>query len=200
MTDSCDEVLDWERWAREVLTDWRVPFDNHRVGLRLGITQELCDLRDERDVLAARLAGTQDLYVQACEQRDDALALLTKVSLRKSCEGTQPYICHGLATARARLAEADALIAKGLAVVHDFLPNIGRCVLQDYQRMNEFCSEAAARAGDSAIDDLKVSIAPSVAELWVCDCGWKNIDREGVCFACQKPRATSTVEASRNGK
>ena len=110
MTDSWDEVLDWERWAREVLTDWRVPFDNHRVGLRLGITQELCDLRDERDAPSARLAGTQDLYVQACEQRDDALALLTKVSLRKSCEGTQPYICHGLATARARLAEAVALL------------------------------------------------------------------------------------------
>lgn len=32
------------------------------------------------------------------------------------------------------------LVAKGLAVVHDFLPNIGRCVLQDYQRMNEFCA------------------------------------------------------------
>ena len=64
----------------------------------------------EYDALAARLAGTQDLYVQACEQRDDALALLTKVSLRKSCEGTQPYICHGLATARARLAEAVALL------------------------------------------------------------------------------------------
>lgn len=50
----------------------------------------------------------------------------------------------------ARLAEAEVLIAKGLAVVHDFLPNIGRCVLQDYQRMNEFCCEAAARAADSA--------------------------------------------------
>ena len=53
--------------------------------------------------------------------------------------------------AEARLAEADALIAKGLAVVHDFLPNIGRCVLQDYQRMNEFCSEAAARTAVSAV-------------------------------------------------
>ena len=52
--------------------------------------------------------------------------------------------------AATRLAEADALIAKGLAVVHDFLPNIGRCVLQDYQRMNEFCSEAAARTAVSA--------------------------------------------------
>ena len=60
--------------------------------------------------------------------------------------------------------------------------------------------EAFLRPTVSAIDDRKVSIAPSVAELWVCDCGWKNIDREGVCFACQKPRATSTVEASRNGK
>lgn len=47
---------------------------------------------------------------------------------------------------RSRLAEAEVLIAKGLAVVHDFLPNIGRCVLQDYQRMNEFCCEAATRA------------------------------------------------------
>lgn len=55
----------------------------------------------------------------------------------------------------ARLAEADALIAKGLAVVHDFLPNIGRCVLQDYQRMNEFCSEAAKRAADSANEGAK---------------------------------------------
>jgi hypothetical protein len=52
---------------------------------------------------------------------------------------------------RSRLVEADALIAKGLAVVHDFLPNIGRCVLQDYQRMNEFCSEAAARTAVSAV-------------------------------------------------
>ena len=59
MTDSWDEVLDWERWAKEVLTDWRVPFDNHKVGLRLGITQQLCDLRDERDALAARLAEAE---------------------------------------------------------------------------------------------------------------------------------------------
>ena len=59
MTDSWDEVLDWERWAKEVLTDWRVPFDNHKVGLRLGITQQLCDLRDERDALAARLAALE---------------------------------------------------------------------------------------------------------------------------------------------
>ena len=65
MTDSWDEVLDWERWAKEVLTDWRVPFDNHKVGLRLGITQQLCDLRDERDAIAARLADVSGMLVEA---------------------------------------------------------------------------------------------------------------------------------------
>ena len=64
MTDSWDEVLDWERWAKEVLTDWRVPFDNHKVGLRLGITQQLCDLRDERDALAARLAEAERVILR----------------------------------------------------------------------------------------------------------------------------------------
>ena len=67
MTDSWDEVLDWERWAKEVLTDWRVPFDNHKVGLRLGITQQLCDLRDERDALAARLAEAERLLVEGMD-------------------------------------------------------------------------------------------------------------------------------------
>lgn len=66
---------------------------------------------------------------------------------------------------RSRLAEADALIAKGLAVVHDFLPNIGRCVLQDYQRMNEFCSEAAARAAVSAVQPERCCV-----DYPRCDC------------------------------
>lgn len=66
---------------------------------------------------------------------------------------------------RSRLAEADALIAKGLAVVHDFLPNIGRCVLQDYQRMNEFCSEAAARTAVSAVQPERCCV-----DYPRCDC------------------------------
>ena len=68
-------------------------------------------------------------------------------------------------TVAARLAEADALIAKGLAVVHDFLPNIGRCVLQDYQRMNEFCSEAAARTAVSAVQPERCCV-----DYPRCDC------------------------------
>jgi hypothetical protein len=70
MTDSWDEVLEWERWAKEVLTDWRVPFDNHKVGLRLGITQQLRDLRDERDALAARLAEKEAAFKQLEEAAD----------------------------------------------------------------------------------------------------------------------------------
>ena len=38
-----EAVLDWERWAAEVLTDFRVPFDNHKVALRLGIVQLIHD-------------------------------------------------------------------------------------------------------------------------------------------------------------
>jgi hypothetical protein len=34
------------------------------------------------------------------------------------------------------------LVAKGLAVVEDFMPNIGVCALQDYARLNEFLIEA----------------------------------------------------------
>ncbi len=77
----------------------------------------------------------------------------------------------------ARLAEADALIAKGLAVVHDFLPNIGRCVLQDYQRMNEFCSEAAARTAVSAVQPERCCV-----DYPRCDCNSPaeaNLNAEG---------------------
>jgi len=38
--------------------------------------------------------------------------------------------------------EKEALIAKGLEVVDDFMPNIGNCALQDIGRLNEFCMEA----------------------------------------------------------
>ena len=86
----------------------------------------------------------------------------------------------------ARLAEADALIAKGLAVVHDFLPNIGRCVLQDYQRMNEFCSEAAARTAVSAVQPERCCV-----DYPRCDCN-SPAEMEAACVKCgYKPWATS---------
>ncbi len=33
------ELADNERWMREVLTDFRIPFDDHKIGRRLAFTQ-----------------------------------------------------------------------------------------------------------------------------------------------------------------
>ena len=43
-----------------------------------------------------------------------------------------------LSTLRARVAELEALVLQGGAVVKDFLPSIGSCALQDYGRLNSF--------------------------------------------------------------
>lgn len=74
---------------------------------------------------------------------------------------------HSKADIAAELAHRDIeierlrkLVTKGLAVVHDFLPNIGRCALQDYQRMVLFCVEAgvigvtAGTPGDGETDSV----------------------------------------------
>ena len=33
------ELADNERWMREVLTDFRIPFDDHKIGRRMAFTQ-----------------------------------------------------------------------------------------------------------------------------------------------------------------
>ncbi len=38
-----NEWRDWERWAREVCTDFKLPFDDHKVGMRLAITQWMAE-------------------------------------------------------------------------------------------------------------------------------------------------------------
>lgn len=48
---------------------------------------------------------------------------------------------------RGEIEHLRALVLQGLAVVDDFLPNIGQCVLQDYGRLNEFCMEARRLLG-----------------------------------------------------
>jgi hypothetical protein len=50
---SWETVLDWEKWAAEVLTDFRMPFDNHKVGLRLAIVELIHDFRADRDAARA---------------------------------------------------------------------------------------------------------------------------------------------------
>jgi hypothetical protein len=100
--------------------------------------------------------------------RDEYAELLKRLNHTSNHEASAPLVDWRdaeLDRLRRELAEADALIAKGLAVVHDFLPNIGRCVLQDYQRMNEFCSEAAARAAVSAVQPERCCV-----DYPRCDC------------------------------
>ncbi len=43
-----DEARQDERWLREMLADYRVPFDDHAVGRRIALNQFIHDLRDER--------------------------------------------------------------------------------------------------------------------------------------------------------
>lgn len=90
----------------------------------------------------AALERETALLTEAKRQNADLMAIIDK---RDEALGFVPLdkgmdMQDELRETKSRLVEADALIAKGLAVVHDFLPNIGRCVLQDYQRMNEFCA------------------------------------------------------------
>ncbi len=42
-TENCFEWQDWERWAKEVCEDFRIPFDNHKAGIRMAITQWMAD-------------------------------------------------------------------------------------------------------------------------------------------------------------
>lgn len=61
----------------------------------------MVDGREEVSVLASEY--------DALESENEALhSQLTDALNRQTCEGEQPYVCHALATARSRLAEADA--------------------------------------------------------------------------------------------
>lgn len=51
---NCLEWQDWERWATEVLTDFIIPFDNHKAGMRFALVDFIYNLRQERDQLKAR--------------------------------------------------------------------------------------------------------------------------------------------------
>lgn len=117
------------------------------------VTQSMVDRRAllaAYDALRSRLAD-YELLKRAVNETGDCLPDCDSYAHNEQCPNVNNHVVlqdkqREIESLRARLAEDEVLIAKGLAVVHDFLPNIGRCVLQDYQRMNEFCCEAAARA------------------------------------------------------
>lgn len=96
---------DWERWAKEVLMDYRIQFDNHTIGLRLGITQWMFDrnsditqMREENEQLRARIKALETIQKRntshgvrthyLIQERD---GLLQKV---KALEDLKPFIQH----------------------------------------------------------------------------------------------------------
>ena len=44
-TQLARQVADDERWIKEVLTDFGIPFDDHRVGRRIALTQWMAEQR-----------------------------------------------------------------------------------------------------------------------------------------------------------
>ncbi len=38
-----DELKDHERWMHEVLADFKIPFDDHKTGMRMALTQWMID-------------------------------------------------------------------------------------------------------------------------------------------------------------
>lgn len=67
----CAELLalleDNERWQREVLIDFRIPFDDHKIGRRLALTQWMRDRLEEIDRLNTQVENLQ------LQQRLDSL-------------------------------------------------------------------------------------------------------------------------------
>jgi hypothetical protein len=39
---------DWERWIKEVLTDFRIPHDAHTEGMRIALTYWMVDMNDRK--------------------------------------------------------------------------------------------------------------------------------------------------------
>ena len=37
------KIEDYERWLSEVLNDFKIPYDNHKIGKRLALTQWMAD-------------------------------------------------------------------------------------------------------------------------------------------------------------
>ena len=127
-------------------------------------------LSAENAALKARLAEANAAFeaeqtekwklAGALAETEDALRQIAKFGIRNSGCG---YSCARMAEHALRtLSQPDAapaaeivrlrkLVQKGREVVEDFLPNIGRCALQRYDRLNEFMVEAAAlRAADNS--------------------------------------------------
>ena len=94
----------------------------------------------------------------------------------------------------AEIERLRALVAKGNAVVQDFMPNIGRCALQRYDLLNEFTFEAAAIVRKA--DQPPASLTPCAP----CDATgavWKQGEAHPqICKTCGGERYLSAAPAT----
>ena len=64
------ELADNERWMRAVLTDFRIPFDDHKTGRRMAFTQWMFERQSSNDPSSATGAGRKG-YPCDCEPERD---------------------------------------------------------------------------------------------------------------------------------
>lgn len=78
---------------------------------RYGLPERFSEIKDALMDAGVLNNETGNLPIRAIaklvEQRDALRSRLAEAESRQTCEGTQPYICHALATARSRLAEVE---------------------------------------------------------------------------------------------
>lgn len=89
------EVDDNERWMREVLTDFRIQFDDHKVGRRLAFTYWMAETKAEANPQLVLQTG----YLRA------------QLDLRKSVDSDNVKLHRELAEAKAKLCELSAELA-----------------------------------------------------------------------------------------
>lgn len=96
---------------KEFERDWLAACDelcNTRSRLAEAEARREADFEVYHQVYMVLLNAGTDKYLGALEQAQALVARLAEAESRQTCEGTQPYICHALATARSRLAEVES--------------------------------------------------------------------------------------------
>ena len=66
------KINDEERWMREVLTDFRIPFDDHEVGRRVALVEWMQQQCQQVERLMARVDDWESAH-QAQKERADYL-------------------------------------------------------------------------------------------------------------------------------
>jgi hypothetical protein len=100
--------------------------------------------------LVAVAASHDDLIRRLRDMQHDTTCQKNVIGWSAHCDcwvgKTSTLVADALRDLRAEREALRKLVAKGVAVVEDFMPNIGNCALQDYGRLNEFLIESAALA------------------------------------------------------